>query len=1135
MNIIKQLELNSAFTDIEENAQRMKDYFFTEFAAKLMESITKSAQSRKSGAFLITGRPGFGKTHLTLFINNFFRLDINDQVFKILEGIAPKLPIRKMKEKIGRYLALNVSPIQGPTEPKFDSALITALNSALAREAVDFIPNATGTAPEIFDETITYLREQSKYRGIAIMLDNMESITSDLEKGASTPLAQQVVKFFEYIRTLDNFPVTFVGNCSFFSNDYPTASIEDDAVALVGSYFDEHFWFDFSNEEWLDFVINKVLVKTSEEAMIVLSSNPEFEALAEFIHSSGLYAEKGIDYIKNVVLPGCFPLHPFTLHFLPMLSQKISRKEKNLLSFFKDTSPGSFRYFLDTFGIFQASGKLSVYTPDYLFSFYEGTIKDSIAMKNIYDAVEKAYILSGNLPLARRVIRLAALMQVINDNTVRSIKKNFVESLHIPQKDLVKFDPMLFEMVHKGAFHFDKTNQEITLPVEKTAINLREYLNRKLEKIRYSTDLTEFMNKNYPIKDISALEYNRTFKTERKITSGFISFEDLKNPEVMNRIISSLGSEGKRYKADMKVLYLLTDDDDELTEARNYIESSDEMKTFRIVVAIPVRPTNFLNVVLEKVALQEMRNDEAPFNKPNTPERELLDNYLSEVNKQINEKLGFFTRSERLYWFYRQNLIPDLQKKAPSELADALMGENFPKFPLINSKAVSSLKDKKMYRNIRRDAIEKLLASQTMVSLPVSNAGQTDELLKKVLADTGILEKVGMRVGFEDYSVISKLLDSNSPLKEVWNHLFNALVASRGKGQKVIQMDKVLSTLYNSPFGVAPSLVEMLLAAIFRNHANEVDIFRNLRVMQNTQQHSDLVRLPLGYDAIHSIATDPGDCVVYFTEFPGEEKLFVNKVIEMFSRVQPAYSETPLWQEGKDAVLKWYNSLPLMTKRNRLFEGRYALDFIDMLENEEKDKPAKLFFREVLPVTMGFNLVDFSFKEHALKLLEDLKNIVIEMSKYSQLKQIGLLKAVKTLFAGRDGNFEEMFREWRSGIPKDFDQKTLSKDAQVLLKVKKEEKLNEQFLFLVPEYMGLMPFNQWDNDKTLEYLARLSKAKIEIDAHDVEAVFKVPTEKANPETTARQIINNIFEKYEIKGSDRDVYVVDLLERAIWTQ
>ena len=70
---------------------------------------------------------------------------------------------------------------------------------------------------------------------------------------------------------------------------------------------------------------------------------------------------------------------------------------------------------------------------------------------------------------------------------------------------------------------------------------------------------------------------------------------------------------------------------------------------------------------------------------------------------------------------------------------------------------------------------------------------------------------------------------------------------------------------------------------------------------------------------------------------------------------------------------------------------------------------------------------------------------------------------------------------------------------------------------------------------TLEYLARLTKAKIEIDANDVEAVFKIPSDNENPEAKAKKIMDNIFHKFNIKGSDRDVYVVDLLEKAIWTQ
>ncbi len=1133
LNIIKQPDLNATFLDQGENKNRMKDYFFPHFAEEVLNTLFFQATQGKQRSFLISGRPGFGKTHLGLFIMNFFHAFPRYPIMEIMANVSHDFPLMKMKGRIQRFLVVNPLPITKRGEAKFDSHLISAINGALAREGIDFAPPASESAEEVYHPTIKYLIKKDKYKGMLIVMDNIEPIMEDIEQGAKSPLAIQVKNFFNFIRGIEDFPVIFVGIGSMIPINYITASVEENARRGMERVFDKLFWFTYQPDEWIEFVTTKILQHSSMEALDILITNPEFEKLANFILEAGLFKDKGIDYVKHQLLPRCFPLHPFTMIFLPKLSQKVCRKDKNLLAFFRDTAPGSFRYFLDTFGIFQASGKLSVYTPDYLFSYYEQTISEAPHLRNVYDAVERAYMYSGNLPLARRVIRLVALMQIINDEIIKPVKKNIIESLHVSDKEYRRFEPMLIELVQKGAFTYDRKTMEVTLPVEKSSVNLRDFTQRRIDRIKKSKNPKNILNHSYRMKEIPATGYNKQYRTDRKVMFKYIDIGDLRNKEFPMQITSTLGRGKARYRGDVAILYFITDNDQELSEARQILVQPEWEDVSRLVVAVPIRPCGFFPLLYEKEALLEIR-EEPPFSEPDSPDREALENHLSEISKQLKEKLEFYRRPDRLYWYYRSNLIRQMQEKTIEELADALMEENFPYSPIIDNPAVSSFKDKKKFREIRKRTVEKILVSLGNIKLPKAPADPSDKLIYDVLITNGLMEKIGEKDGFYEYAV-SGISEMESPIKVIWNELYARIIEGSGGERRIIHMSDILEDLLQPPYGINPALLEILLAAIFRKLERELDIFRNFRKMQMTGKHTSLERIPLNYETIREMCLDPEDIIIYFAEFPSEEKLFVAKIYEMFTRQKAPESEVPLWKEAKEAIYKWFHNLPEMTRRNRTYKDKTIIEFMDMLEEKGIEAPPQDFFRKTLPETLGYDLKEFSYRDSALELLEKIKKIYITLTKYSQLREAYLWKAIQTIFAGKNKNFTKFFKHWKKNIPENIDESKLSSDARFLIKVNPDEDLKTQFLTVLPDRMGLKPFHQWETDKTLEYLARLSRAKLEIDVYEVVSTFTLPSKKEPKKEIAQNIFDEVFAKFHIPRVDQEVYIVELMERCVWEE
>lgn len=1132
LNVIKQPDLISTFNTEEENSKRMSEFFVTGLTKDIIDDFQENLAAGKSRSYLIAGRPGVGKTTLLLFLANLLNTSGNEPLFDIMKDRAGD-SLADTKKQLGKFLVVFPQPITQPDEVRFNSNLITAINGAIAQKGYQFAPSTGDSLTDTLKETIDFLKSNTDIKGIAIMMGDMAPLISEMEKDEPSPATQQIFDFLDFLKIESDMPVAFVGTGSFLPNNYATFGVERDSMNKVGSHFDRLLWFEYNDDEWIGIIRGNILQQTSPDALVVLTTNPEFMSLATFINNVGLYSEKGEKYVLNNILPGTFPLHPFTLYFLPRLSQKISSEGKNLMAFFRDSSPGSFRYFLETFSIFQASGKLSVYTPDYLFSYYENTIKQSTSLRNIYNSVEKAYMLSGNLPLARRVIRLVALMQIIDDPTIRPTKKNIMESLHLIPRDSGKFEPMLIEMIQKGGFSFDPETQEVMLPVERTGINLREYINAQVEKIKDSFDPAELLNSRYTLKNEESIEYNTRFSTDRKAYRRYVNIKDLRDDDFASGLMKTLGRGCGKNLGSVGVLYMVTDDDDELMEARNILTQEDRWASPIFVVAVPIRPPGFLSLLMEKVALEDLAANVPPFTKPNTPERDLLESQLKEIDGQISDKMEYYLRPDRLYWYYQKNLIRQMQNKSINELADALMEENFTHFPIIPNPVISSFQDKKTYRVYRANAVEKILTSIDTIKIPMEITDPVNTIIRDVLVNFGILEKLCEKDDFIHYKVIHGMIDMASTVKDIWNYLYQSIITAEGEGKKVIQIDQIITPLLSPPYGLTPSLLEVLLASIFRICDHEVDIFKNYREMQKTGEQGALIRLHKGYEAIRAISTDPEDCIVYLTEFPAEEKLFVNKVIEMFTRQTKEYADTPLWAEGKKAVMDWFESLSEMTRKNINYEGKYTVEFLDRITKEGKEKAPREFFRELLPEALGYRHSDFSFKEHALILLERMKNVYIETTRFSQLKKVALWKAVRTMFAGKEKDFGEMFKQWEEDIPEDLNFDDLPTDSKILLEVDPTADLETQFLNRIPEEMGLKSIEAWEYDKTMEYLARLSRAKMEIDMGDILTIFRIPEKKEPKNEVARNIMEKVFAKIGVDESEKEIFIVELMEKMVW--
>ncbi|MFP4496566.1 MAG: hypothetical protein ACLFQV_00010 [Vulcanimicrobiota bacterium] len=1123
--IQKPLKLADTFYNREDNKEKIKEYFFTNTAKEVISDIYESVKNRKSSSILLTGRPGFGKSQTALSVINMLAYPSKYPVIELLDKNAPDIPIKKMKESMGRFMVV-IPDVSEDMNQTIKEAVKKTLD---VNNIIKINPEEYENSIALIEKLSEYIEESKDWNGLIIVLDDAEDLLRSIEDGQVKEKYKEIKDILEYIKLESSSLLYLLTVGSMFPGDYISPTVEDVARNKLKQEFDKFIWSSYEIEEWIEFLTKKIIHHSSMDTLNLMTTNSEFLKISQYAMETKVFKERNKDTLINEILLKSFPLHPFTMIFLPLLSEKVCNKDKNLLSFFKDNSPGSFLYYLDTFGIYQASGKLSVYTPDFLFSYYEQVIKEADNMAHVFEAVEKAYMVSGNIPLARRIIRLVATMQIINHPDFRPFKRNIIENLYMAAKDEKKFDPVLINMVQKKSFVFDSKNQEIKLPIKKSSVKLEDYLPKQLEKISKQLSVADILNQYYRLNPVYATEYNKERNSTRKILRRYITIEDLRNERFPHELARKLGADKQHYKGDGAVLVLISDRDTDLMEARQLLATSPWKDFTNIIVAIPVRPATFVSLLTEKKALNMLKN-EPPFSVAGSDEEELVKSRLEEINREIDERIEFYNRPDRLYWFYLGNNVTAMREKSINDLADALMIENFPYTPIVSHEAVASIQDRKVYREIRRKAINKIIISSDRILLHREKKEPVDMLIKAVFVDEGLLTRIRAGDNFEEYSV-EGLSNKKTHLAATWNTLMSRMIQCSKSERLLLIFNEMVKDLLQPPIGITRGLLQVLIAAIFAHFDKQIQIFENFKEMQLTGKRSSLKKAAIDYDTIKKMVEEPKDYIIRFIKTFEEEQAFIEQVIVLFGGVTDP--DKPVrWKDARNTLVEWFDTLPPVTVLNENFKEKNIGNFINWV-NGNRDESPDVFFQVKLPAYFGFDVNEFSISQFSDRVINIFRDVRDYLVRYTEFRQATLWKAVKSIFTGKADTFEEKFSEWRKSLPK-LNREKISQDARFLLEVEPGQELEKQFIDLLPEKMGLGPMDKWLKDNTLEFIARLSRAKLELSMNDlIEAFCYSRPETSSREDAAAQIIRNAFQALDIREKEQKAFIVSYYKEKEW--
>lgn len=115
----------------------------------------------------------------------------------------------------------------------------------------------------------------------------------------------------------------------------------------------------------------------------------EFQSVRQRYAGHNIFSEE-LDSELNMIIEGCYPLHPVSTFILPRLSDKVAQNERTLFTFLSAEGKSTLPTYLEQIN---NDEKFELLTPDIIFDYFEPQFK-----KEVYsDDIHNEYVLTKNI------------------------------------------------------------------------------------------------------------------------------------------------------------------------------------------------------------------------------------------------------------------------------------------------------------------------------------------------------------------------------------------------------------------------------------------------------------------------------------------------------------------------------------------------------------------------------------------------------------------------------------------------------------------------------------------------------------------------------------------------------------------
>ncbi|MBQ7529914.1 hypothetical protein IJT10_08475 [bacterium] len=1014
VNITQQkvaLELHKAVYDKSSDAYLCEK--FSPLSTQLDALRVVLDDMHLAGSLLWVGTYGVGKTTLMLLLGRLFSVEVPSDEFngllKSINDVSIVKSITQLRSSEHKYLV--VAP-EFAEDVSFKDAMRDSLKQVVSARGVGVNIDSNASLEDNCREIIEALRVAGDFGGLMILGDGIDEVVKESLKNSDSAQTQDLKNFCEFCRS-SKLPIVFV---SCIDRDLSLFSLEDEtklvnifqnlqSVSLVGR-----------GGEWEELVSSKFISHVEGELWEALKEYKDVRSVSEELTKFNLYKGSSDRWINNTVMLGAYPIHPAVLFALPRVSALMSGNNRTVINFFTDSVPGGLPYFLRNFAIAQNNGRLHLYTIDSLFTYFEKVFTSEPQNADHVKTLNKSIVIAGDIPQARRILRIVLLIQLIGHESFLSTKDIILWAMHLGPRELRVATQSLEQLKAKGALSYNESTGEYLLPIERKKLSLDEIVSRTSNRVRSQLDVASSISSRLPFTRINADNFNKEYFTDRYASTNVVMASSVTDWSAFRNKVLEDFQKVRPYHGDLKLIFVVSENDDELENFNKAIEEG-ILDSPRLVFVFPKKSAPISKKALSVLALEKICASELPFCDPNSTEHSKAEERLQGEKEALDEALSAILDLSKNNIRYNGRSLQVSSAQDVEDLINEGIAELIGEPLSLSDRDLLKVKEKNSARKFRSNLVTYMLNCFGDLAIRIKDE-KVIELLYSALIEPGFLEEKEAEEGWRRFSILKEIPSTKAGI--AYEYICSQLVGKAGT-VSVVEASKLVNSLSRSPYGLTPAMIEVLLSLAFWQYSGCLSIGRQ-SLQSIIEGKADISKkIAPTAQVIYNLVSDPEDWQFIFCDCSESEYKFLKDTGKLLG-TEFSEDELFVWSVCGNSLRDFYENLPPAARvvrasgnelseslRAKLEEIRFA-EYIDF----------KDFYKRVLPSVLKID-IGKSFEDNLEPLMEAMQTAIEGLSGLVEGRFKCLCAAFKDIFAS-DSDGKDWYTcavEWSQNVSDD--------------------------------------------------------------------------------------------------------------------
>lgn len=906
---------------------------------------------------------------------------------------------------------------------------------------VEFNPMLDTDATKLYEEVNYLLKENYNFDGIIVVFDEFSKFIEASATDNNFKDLKLLQDFAELSNRATNPQVHLICITHKTINEYISKipDIKINAWRAIEGRFKE-LLFNSSSQQNYELISNAVIKDRDVIRNLLKENNHKFK---EHLNKASRIFDYSQKEYEEQIVEGCFPLSPYAVYALPIISEKIAQNERTLFTYLSKNEPYSLIEIIST-----ETDEVDLVTIDMLYDYFESLLKKETFNKEIYDIWVKVNTALKIVysDIEKRIIKALGVFYIINDFSQLPPKEEvLMQALNI-EKTL--FDEVIKNLKSTGILILRKSNETLDfIPI--SSVNINEKINNlvetKFKNLNYSSVLSELVNLKY----VLPKKYNDDFKMTRYFKRVFMTVNELEAYKNMTNLI-------EYYNADGIIIDLIYFDKSESEKALKLVNKSKEN---RVILIIPNRELCIKEDLSEYKAIGYLKNDSELLKEDATVGSQLEIIYEDIINKIANDINEIYDVSSGLCNIYLNDReYSKLKESKLSLLLSEICEENFSNSPKINNELINKNQISAPIKKARNMVVEMLLNGDYIDFDYEKNAVECT-LFRSTIVNKNLLKVRGQD---KDLSTLLK------EIKKFFNEANN-------KEMKIIDLYKSILSNKNK-IGIRLGVVPIYIAYVIKDFKDEVIVY--LKSGRSKKEVS------LDFNLLNNINEAPENYLIKVEKGTEEKNKYIENLIELFEE-HLGEKTNNRYVDIVKAIKNWYHRLSISTQRHLInpSTGKELTLEIITLRNEliKFDINSRKFIFE--------DLLKYLNVENYEECIGKLKEVKYYLDNYDSALKESLIKKTNKIFdSNYKGSLSGNLKNWKLTLNEEQLNHLYDVKTNEFLKLLGNLENNDNDLLdkLAAIFLNLAIYD-WNDNSVNEFLLEINNVKKRIEDYEVAA------------------------------------------------